>query len=546
MYNNMNFIACIPARYGSSRLCGKPLLEINGKPIIQQVYERVKMVDLLSDVIVLTDDERIANVIRNINGNVSIINDYCLNGTDRICHYLNTFDYSNTVVVNVQGDEPFIEPENIKLAIENYKKRKLIDEKMVCSTLHYNTKDEKLIRSKSKGKMVLDLDGNILYCSRNIIPSSKNNDIVLDQNNNIIDYNIHIGVFVFDSHYLMNTYRNNNTPLQLTEDIEWMKIMEQGFHINSVLTLDHEIGVDTINDFNYLIDKYTYSINNIKNIYIILIENSDEYSSHYLKKKLLNNLSSKKCNITNEIIKSKTSIYLFIKQKYDIDQFFKLKKNNNYLIYEPLDKEWDQYVNINTYYKKNIEYYNLFNEIICNSKFMMKTFRKVGFKNKLVVNYHEYDEKYKSTEIIKEEIIYTGIITKCSFTKENFKKYSIIHENDFSKIDKDISIHIDYLLENNLYYILHTSTKLSTSLYLNCIFICNTIPVYVELLGEDYEFYFKDDLSDLEDVIKRAKETLKNKEKYLEYIEKYKSVREKLSPRSILQNYRNILENVKY
>lgn len=546
MYNNMNFIACIPARYGSSRLCGKPLLEINGKPIIQHVYERVKMVDCLSDVIVLTDDERIANVIRNINGNVSIIKEDCLNGTDRICHYLNTFDYSNTIVVNVQGDEPFIDPENIKLAIENYKKRKLIDEKMVCSTLHYHTKDEKLIKSKSKGKLVLDLEGNILYCSRNIIPSSKNNDIVYDKNNNIINYNIHIGVFVFDSNYLMNMYRNNNTPLQLTEDIEWMKIMEQGFHINSVLTSNHEIGVDTINDYNYLIDKYTYSKNNIINIYLILIDNPDKCSSHYLKKNLLNNLSSEKCIVKNEINKNKNSIYLFIKQKYEIPHLMKLKKNNNYLIYEPLDKEWDHHTNIELYYKKNIEYYNLFDEILCNSKFMMNTFKKIGFNNKLIINYHEYDEKYKSTEIIKEDIIYTGIITKCSFTKEHFEKYSIIHENDFSKINKDITIHIDYLLDKNLYYILHTSTKLSTSLYLNCIFVCNRIPVYVELLGENYDFYFEDDLSNLEDVINKAKQTLINKEKYLEYIDKYKNIREKLSPVSVLKNYRNILENIKF
>lgn len=545
MYNNMKFIACIPARYGSSRLCGKPLLEINGKPIIQHVYERVLQVSLLNDVIVLTDDERIANVIRNINGKVFIIKEYCLNGTDRICHYLNTIDYKNTVVVNVQGDEPFIEPNNIKLAIENYKKRKIIDEKMVCSTLHYTTKNENIIRSKSKGKMVLDLQGNIMYCSRNIIPSSKNNDIVIDQNNNIIDYNIHIGVFVFDSYYLMNTYRNNNTPLQLTEDIEWMKIMEQGYHINSVLTSDHEIGVDTINDFNYLIDKYTYLNNNIRNIYIILIENSNKCTSHYLKKKLLNNLSSEKCIITNEIIKNKTSIYLLIKQKYEIPHLLKLKKNNNYIIFEPLDKEWD-HENINIYYTKNMEYYSLFNEIICNSKFMMNKFRELGLKNKLTVNYHEYDEKYKSTEIIKEEIIYTGIIKKCSFTPDQLIKYGITHQENFNEINKDITIHIDYLLDSNLYYILHTSTKLSTSLYLNCIFVCNRIPVYVELLGDDYEFYFKDDLSDLTKIINDAKDTLKNKEKYLQYIEKYTHIREKLSPKSILKNYRNILENVKF
>ena len=251
----MKFIACIPARFGSSRLCGKPLYEINGKPIIQLVYERVKQVDLLSDIIVLTDDERIANVIKNINGNVFITTEYCLNGTDRICWYLDTIDYNDTIIVNVQGDEPFIDPENIKLAINNFIERKKVDSKLVCSTLHYETNDEKSIRSHSRGKMVMDLENNIMYCSRNPIPSSKSTELVY-KDNKLINYNLHIGVFVFDGNYLMKYYRNNNTPNQLNEDIEWMKIMEQGFHINSVKTNNHEIGVDTIDDYNYLTNKY--------------------------------------------------------------------------------------------------------------------------------------------------------------------------------------------------------------------------------------------------------------------------------------------------
>ena len=252
----MKILACIPSRYGSTRLCGKPLLEINSKSIIQHVYERVSKVKLIDKVIVLTDDERIENVIKNINGNVSIIDEECLNGTDRICHYLDKIDYTDTIVVNVQGDEPFIDPENIELAINNYIETKKTDPKMVCSTLHYETNDIDSIKSHSRGKLVLDLEGNIMYCSRNPIPSSKSSELVYE-NGNVSKYNIHIGVFVFDSEYLMKKYRNNNTPIQLKEDIEWMKIIEQGYHINSCMTENHEIGVDTIDDYNYLINKYT-------------------------------------------------------------------------------------------------------------------------------------------------------------------------------------------------------------------------------------------------------------------------------------------------
>ena len=259
----MKIIACIPARYGSTRLCGKPLFEINSKSIIQHVYEQVSKVKIIDEIIVLTDDERIETVIKNIGGNSKIITQECLNGTDRICHYLKQINSINLnellnelIVVNVQGDEPFIDPINIELAINNYIEHSKSDSKLVCGTLHYKTNDINCIKNHSRGKLVLDLEGNIMYCSRNPIPSSKNTEIVFFDENNPIQYNIHVGVFVFKAEYLLNHYKYN-TPLQLCEDIEWMKIMEQGFHINSVQIESHEIGVDTIDDYNYLKNKYT-------------------------------------------------------------------------------------------------------------------------------------------------------------------------------------------------------------------------------------------------------------------------------------------------
>ena len=89
-----------------------------------------------------------------------------------------------------------------------------------------------------------------MYCSRNVIPSNKNNDVVPD-----IDYYIHIGIFVFRASYLTDNYYKN-TRLQLIEDIEWMKIMEQGYKINSIEVEDSERGVDTLEDYNYLVSKY--------------------------------------------------------------------------------------------------------------------------------------------------------------------------------------------------------------------------------------------------------------------------------------------------
>lgn len=254
----MKVICCIPARYGSSRLPGKPLLKINEKTIIQLVYEQVMKVNnnttVLDDIVVLTDDDRIMDEVSSFHGNAYKITQDCLNGTDRIIYYLmekySDYDLNELVVVNVQGDEPFIKPENIIKAVDNFFDN-IDDEKMVCSTIHYDTQDENEIILKSRGKMVMDCNNNIIYCSRNVIPSNKVNNIIPNY-----DYSIHIGVFVYNAHYLINHYYNNNTRLQLTEDIEWMKIIEQGYHINSVCVDEQECGIDTNEDYLYLVNKY--------------------------------------------------------------------------------------------------------------------------------------------------------------------------------------------------------------------------------------------------------------------------------------------------
>jgi len=242
---------CIPARYNSTRLPGKPLLKINGKSIIQRVYENSIKVKNVNKVIVLTDDERIKQEIDIIGGDCIIIKDKCLNGTDRIIKYLNNYSINEHIIVNVQGDEPFIDPINIDLAIENYIEKKKHDFKIVCSTLYYETEDKNEILSKNRGKSVLDNFGNILYCSRNVIPSGKKDNII-----DKYKYKIHIGIFVYDKNYLINSYATHNTNLQLCEDIEWLKIIEDGFKINAIKSNSHEIGVDTIEDFNYLLNKY--------------------------------------------------------------------------------------------------------------------------------------------------------------------------------------------------------------------------------------------------------------------------------------------------
>ena len=241
-----NVLCCIPARYGSSRLPGKPLLKINNKTIINLVYEQVQK-SIVKNIIVLTDDKRIYEEVIKFGGNCYIVEENCLNGTERIVRYLRKTEHSNyDKILNVQGDEPFIDSNIIdKLIKQNYKN------KNECSTICYKTKDKEEILSKSKGKVILDENNNILYCSRNVIPSCKNSNIVDD-----INYNIHVGIFLFNKQYLIENFLKKNTKYQLTEDIEWLKIIESGYKINTIISDKMETGIDTIDDYNYLKKKY--------------------------------------------------------------------------------------------------------------------------------------------------------------------------------------------------------------------------------------------------------------------------------------------------
>jgi 3-deoxy-manno-octulosonate cytidylyltransferase (CMP-KDO synthetase) len=255
MNNQQNkILCCIPARYHSSRLPGKPLLKINNKTIINLVYEKANQIKV-DNIIVLTDDDRIYNEVLSFGGNCAIITEECLNGTERIIKYLNSINNNEyNIIVNLQGDEPFIKPDIVNDCISNF-----LEKKPSCSTICFKTTNKEEILSKSRGKVVTDNNNNIMYCSRNIIPSNKQNTIIENY-----EYKIHVGIFVYDKKYLLDYFCKENTENQLLEDIEWLKIIEQGFTINTILSDEMERGIDTIEDYNYL--KNNYEKNKIINI----------------------------------------------------------------------------------------------------------------------------------------------------------------------------------------------------------------------------------------------------------------------------------------
>jgi 3-deoxy-manno-octulosonate cytidylyltransferase (CMP-KDO synthetase) len=245
----MNICYLIPARYESTRLPGKPLLKINNKTIIKRVYEQVLQCKYKGDIYVTTDDDRIISEIGN--KNCIKVTEECLNGTERICYALNKLQKIYDIVVNVQGDEPFIDPININFVIDKYLEYQNLNDNLVCVTCHNKMNIEDVLNSNI-GKLVLNKYNDIIYCSRSMIPGNKNNNPNIN-----LTYNEHIGIFVFRSSYLKDYFNDENTNAMLSEDIEWLKIIEHGHIIKSFqIPGTFEKGINTNEDYIYLKNKY--------------------------------------------------------------------------------------------------------------------------------------------------------------------------------------------------------------------------------------------------------------------------------------------------
>lgn len=226
----------IPARYGSTRLPAKPLLEVKGKPIIQYVYEAAMKSKLSDSVIVATDDERIKSAVEAFGGIAEMTDINCKCGSDRIAEVASRHD-DFKYILNLQGDEPQITPEVIDCAINALIKEKNTD----ISTLVRVITDKNQINNPNCVKCVFDNNFNALYFSRCPIPYERNKDKS--------PYYAHIGIYGYKRESLIKMTKLNQTNLELQESLEQLRALQNGMKIKVAIVDLNPTGIDTMEDY---------------------------------------------------------------------------------------------------------------------------------------------------------------------------------------------------------------------------------------------------------------------------------------------------------
>lgn len=236
----MKFLGVIPARFASTRLPGKPLMDICGYPMIQWVYERAKK-SKLDDVIVATDSKEVYDIVISFGGKVILTREDHQNGTSRIgevCEKVENFD----VIINIQGDEPLIEPNMINTIIDSFLESKDLE----MSTLKHRIKNKEDIENPNCVKVITDKNDYAIYFSRSVIPYPRKENLNL--------YYKHVGIYGYKKSFIEKYIKMESTPLEESESLEQLRVLENGYKIK-VLTTDYEVvGVDTIDELERVRD----------------------------------------------------------------------------------------------------------------------------------------------------------------------------------------------------------------------------------------------------------------------------------------------------
>ncbi len=236
----MKVVGIIPARYASTRFPGKPLALIKGKPMIQRVYEQAIKAKL-DAVVVATDDVRIADVVMDFGGQYVMTSPNHRSGTDRCCEALDLLEDQYDAVINIQGDEPFVDPHLIEM-METLISR----DDTVLASMAKRIEDEDELFSPNTVKVVMDTDGNALYFSRHPIPFMRNKDRN-DWMGKGVFYK-HIGIYAYKSATLRQIASMQPTALELSESLEQLRWLENGLRIRMGITQKENVSVDEPGD----------------------------------------------------------------------------------------------------------------------------------------------------------------------------------------------------------------------------------------------------------------------------------------------------------
>jgi 3-deoxy-manno-octulosonate cytidylyltransferase (CMP-KDO synthetase) len=238
-----NFAGIIPARYASLRFPGKPLALIGNKPMIQRVYEQANK--SLQLVYVATDDKRIFDAVLNFGGKVVMTSAHHQSGTDRCAEAVTLITtetgISPDVVINIQGDEPFIKPEQIDLLKECFTTKSV-----EIATLIRKVEEGEDIFNPNQPKVIIASNGDALYFSRAAIPYVRDTEIGKWSGKHV--FYKHIGLYAYRTETLKKITLLPRSPLEISESLEQLRWLENGFSIRTAITLWESIGIDTPDD----------------------------------------------------------------------------------------------------------------------------------------------------------------------------------------------------------------------------------------------------------------------------------------------------------
>ncbi len=246
---DMKFVGIIPARYASTRFPGKPLADIFGKPMIQHVYERASQV--LETVVVATDDKRIYDAVEAFGGRVVMTSENHKTGTDRCYEALTKLSDRYDVVINIQGDEPYIATEQIEALKHCFDANGTQLATLVKPFAPDATYQE--LQNPNAPKVVVNQHDEAIYFSRSVVPYLRG--VAPDEWAQRHTYYKHIGIYAYRTDILAQITKMAQTPLEKAESLEQLRWLENGLHIRVAITNAENISIDTPDDLAALLQK---------------------------------------------------------------------------------------------------------------------------------------------------------------------------------------------------------------------------------------------------------------------------------------------------